>query len=246
MAGLAKFIFATPNVKRDRLAMRKWFVMFCVYLAAVAAASLWGFNWYSTTGSSTGRTIWLFGLYVFYLSLACTFVPIPTSWFVLFLASPVGGVAMWPAGRVLAVAAIGAFATAVAHINEYHVISYLMRLGKMDRVKRLRAYEWAERIFKLSPFLLQVTFNVIPIPADPARWAATIYGYPLGRFFLAHWVGRFIRYGLMAVAAEVIELTVVQIMLIQVALVVLAGANLAWRHVRSSRSKPKLVEDQSG
>jgi len=244
MAGLIKLLTATPSAKHDRLNMRLWFATFCVYLAAVTAASLLALQWYGRTGCDAGRAIGLFGMFVFCFSIACTFVPIPTSWFVLLLASPVGGIALEPLPRVLIVAALGAFATAVSHVNEYHVICYLLRLGRAHRLKETRVYKWAEELFELSPFLLQLTFNVVPFPADPARWMAIIYGYPLGKFFLAHWIGRFIRYTLLAMTAEIMELTVFQIGVIQVTLVLLAIVNVIWRRGRSSKADPNRVEEQ--
>lgn len=247
MGRFLKFIFATPNTKRDRLNLRAWFALFCLYLTAVALISLWGFDRFSETGSAQGRMVWWLGLYVFYLSLACTFVPLPTSWFVLFLASPLGplGLALGPIERVLLVAAAGAFATAVAHVNEYHLICYLLRLGRAHRITETRIYKWAERIFTLSPFLLQVSFNMVPIPADPARWLAIIHGYPLTKFFLAHWLGRFIRYGLMALVAEVLELSVVQIVVIQVLLLIIVVLKILLQRMRQSNRAIELPEDQT-
>ena len=248
---LVEFIVATPAVKRDRLNMRAWFAAFCMYLAALAVVSLGAFDRYSDTGSDWGRAVWLFGLYLFYFSLACTFVPIPTSWFILFLASPVGGLPLGALWRVMVVAALGALATGVSHVNEYHVISYLLRLGRIHRVKETRIYQWSERQFVISPFLLQVAFNVIPAPADPVRWLAAIYGYPLGRFFLAHSLGRFIRYSLMALAAEVLELTLWQIAAIQCAIVAIAFSRMAvkWTFraaVRSDKGAGELVKEPVG
>jgi len=243
MASLLRLIFATPTVKRDRLNLRLWFAVFCFYLAAVVVLSLWAFQVYSRTHSHGHWLLWLLGLYVFYFSLACSFVPIPTSWFVLFLASPAGGIGLDPVLRVVIVAATGAFATAVSHVNEYHLICYLLRLGKMHRVKETRIYLWAERIFEQFPFLLQFTFNVVPVPADPVRWLAIMYGYPLGKFFLAHWLGRFVRYGLMALAAEILKLTIIQIAVIQIVLLAIPVARIIGRRIQASRQPPEPVEE---
>lgn len=242
MGRWTRFIFATPNNMRDRLNMRVWFAGFCVYLGTAALMSAWGFEAYTRTGSPAGRALWMMGLYVFYLSLACTFVPLPTSWFVLLLASPAGGLGIPVVGRIVVLAVVGAFATSVSHVNEYHVISWLLRLGKIRRLQETRAYQWAERVFTVSPFLLQVMFNVAPVPADPVRWMATIYGYPLGKFFLAHWLGRVIRYSVLAVLAVIFRLTVRQIMVIQAGLVILALSNVVWHRVRTSNATDDSME----
>ncbi len=231
----------TASVDRDGLNLRLWFAVFCLYLTAIVATSLLAFNHFSDTGSEAAKTIWLVGLFAFYFSIACTFVPIPTTWLILLLASPMGGLAFGPLGRVLIVAGMGAIATGISHINEYHVLCYLLRLGKAHRVRETRIYRWAEDLFKVSPFLLQVAFNVVPVPIDPARWLAIAYRYPLGRFFLAHSLGRFIRYTLMAMAAEVLRLGFEQIIVVQCALVIIAFARIAATKIlgrRAGHGKP--------
>lgn len=232
---------ATPNVKRDRLHMRVWFAVYCLYLAAVALGSLWALDQSARTGAAWSGTVWLLGLMVFYLSLASTFVPVPTSWLILLMASPAGGLVMGPVWRVLAVASLGAMATAISHVNEYHLICYLLRLGKIHRVRETRAYRWAEGLFSGSPFLLQVGFNVLPLPADPARWMAIGCGYPLRKFFAAHWTGRFVRYGLMGLAAEVLSLTLWEIVGIQVVLLAIPAARIV---VKRMTSRPEVPADR--
>jgi len=244
LADFFHFLVATPTVQRDRLNLRAWFVVFCVYLAAVALASHWGLTRYVETEAEWARTLWLLGLYVFYFSLACTFVPIPTTWFVLFLASPVGGLPLGGLERVLVVGGLGALATGMAHLNEYHVIAFFFRLRWLHRVKETRLYAWAERLFLTAPFSIQFAFNIIPIPADPARWLAILYGYPLPKFFLAHALGRFVRYGLLAATASLLRLGVVEILVIQAALVVLAAGRtgLSWRRRRRARAAAPPTE----
>lgn len=242
---LLRFIFATPAIKRDKVNLRLWFVCFCTYLTVVTAITLAGSHVYTDSGSTWGQLAWWLGLYVFYFSLACTFLPLPTSWFVLYLASPLGPIAIEPILRVVLVAAIGAFGTAVANTSEYHLICYLLRFGRTSRVTETRIYKWAERIFKTSPFMLQTVFNVLPLPADPVRWLAIIYGYPVGKFFLAQWAGRFIRYGLMAFAAAVFELTLLQIVVIQCALVVAAILKIVLPRIRWVLPAARRKEEQA-
>lgn len=226
-----RYLIATPQRMDDGLHMRRWFAFFCLFLAAVALASNWGLSCYSDSGTPWGRTIWLLCLYVFYFAIACTYVPLPTVWFVLFLASPVDGLTMLPTpARIFAVAAIGALATAVSHVNEYHTLAYLLRLGKVHKIRETRVYHWAEGQFKIWPFMLQVTLNIVPVPADPIRWLAILSGYPLIKYFLAQWLGRFIRYGIMAGMAVWLGLNLKQIAMIQGALFVVAiGSFIAHR-----------------
>ena len=225
---IIRWLFATPQSTDDKLNIRGWFYFYLGCLVCAVVLCTKSFSYYEATGSEIAWSAALLSLYCIYFSLACTFVPLPTSWFVLLLASPVSGLALDPLGRVLLVGALGAGATAVAHVHEYYLISYLLRLGKMRTIRQTRIYLWAQRIFLLAPFLLQVVFNIIPIPADPARWLAIMYRYPLKKYFLAHWLGRFIRYTLMAAAAAMLALTIRQIIIIQAVLLTLAVVKVGW------------------
>jgi membrane protein YqaA with SNARE-associated domain len=241
---MAKFL-RFVSVDRDRLNLRAWFALYCVYMTVVVLLSLWGCRSFTESGTTWGEVVCWVGMYVFYFSLACTFVPLPTSWFVLFLASPQGPLDLNPIFRVALVAAIGGAATGIAHLNEYHVISYLLQLGKIHRVRETRIYIWAENIFKTSPFMLQMWFNVVPVPADPVRWLAIIYRYPRVKFFLAHASGRTIRYGVLAVAAVIFALSARQIVIIQMLLVILAIGKIFLPRLRSVRVITKPAEEQT-
>ncbi len=245
MAGLSinkllKILFSSPQNKDDGLNIRKWFLIYCLYLAVLCIVSSISFRHYSLDpAQQTARLFWLIGLYMFYFSLASTFVPLPTSWFVLFLCSPAGGLTfLTPISRIIIIASVGALATAISHINEYHLSSYFLRLGKINAVRKTKLYNWSLKIFRTSPFLLQVVFNVIPIPADPARWIAIISKYPFRKFFLAHWSGRFIRYGLMGIAAELLKLTIAQIFILQALLILIPLLKLTYQLIRRKLSQP--------
>ncbi|NLE30569.1 MAG: hypothetical protein GX629_12965 [Phycisphaerae bacterium] len=226
-----RYLIATPQRTDDGLHMRRWFAFFCLFLAAVTIGSHWGFSCYSTGGGEWGRTIWLICLYVFYFAIACTYVPLPTVWFVLFLASPNDGLTMLPTGmRIFMVAGVGAFGSAVSHLNEYHTLAYLLRLGKAHKIRETRVYRWSEKQFQTWPFMLQVVLNIVPVPADPVRWLAILSGYPLGKYFLAQWLGRFVRYGIMAGMSVWLGLNLKQIAMIQGGLFVVAiGSFVAHR-----------------
>jgi membrane protein YqaA with SNARE-associated domain len=218
-----RYLIATPQRTDDGLHIRRWFIFFCLFLATTALLSHWGLSCYSDSGNQWCKMLWLLCLYVFYFAIACTYVPLPTVWFVLYLASPTDGLTMLPtAMRIFTVAGIGALATAISHLNEYHTLAYLLRLGKVHKIRETRVYRWAEGQFKTWPFMLQVALNIVPVPADPVRWLAIFSRYPLAKYFLAQWLGRFIRYGIMAGMAVCLGLNLKQIAMIQGALFVVA------------------------
>ena len=240
---ILRLIFATPQQADDGLALRRWFAIYCIYLAGLCILSSWGFARYGSENLLWAKGVWLICLYMFYFSLACTFVPLPTSWFVLFLCSPAGGFGfVEPVWRILIVAGLGAVATGMAHLNEYHLGGYLLRLGKMRMIRQTRLYNFALKIFKTWPFMIQVVFNIIPIPADPARWIAIISHYPLRKFFLAQASGRFIRYALMGIAAELLHLTIKEIIILQAALVILPLIRLLYRWITHKRTQPVVLD----
>ncbi len=231
MIEFIKILFAKRS-GGDGLDVRRWFWGYCSYLVVLAIVSSWSFSKYSVTGEVVYRMGWLISLYMFYFSVASTFVPLPTSWFVLFLCSPVGGLSFIdPIVRVVMVGGLGALSSAISHLNEYHFGNYMLRLGRLGLIRETKLYYWAVDVFKKSPFLLLLAFNVVPIPADPARWIAIISQFPKKWFFLAQWTGRFIRYSLMGVAAYVFKLTIVQIIAFQAVLLIIPACRVVYHFV---------------
>jgi membrane protein YqaA with SNARE-associated domain len=240
---VVRILFATPQRKDDRLQMRAWFVFYLAYMIAVCFISNWGFLNSANLDRPWAKSVWFLGLFVFYFSLACSYIPLPTAWLVLLLASPSGGLTFLPPfWRVLAVAGLGALATGVSHTNEYHVLVYLLRLGKIHLIKETRIYRWAEKQFKTWPFGLQFLFNVLPVPADPSRWLAALSGYPLPKFFCAQALGRFVRYGALAFVAESLKLTLVQVIIISAALVVLSFAAVTIQKLRQKKEAEPPID----
>lgn len=144
--------------------------------------------------------------FAIYLSLCCTFIPLPTSWIVAAVATRQAAVAAGVWGNEAVVAAVttllvataGAVGSAVANLNDYHIFTLLLRHGKIAGIRLTRSYQKAAKWFGRSPFFLLVLFNVIPIPVDVVRMLATTYRYPRGPFSLANFIGRFIRYAVIA------------------------------------------------
>lgn len=224
-------LFHRPGLQDDGLNLRRWFVLFLLYLVVLAVAVLYGL--YGLDGGQMARCIWLLGLYLFYMSLCCTFFPAPTAWLILLLASPIIGL-IEPAflqarlglsaelarltatpATVLIVAIVGAFGTSMANLNEYHIFTFLLRFGKVHRLRRTRIFQVASRYFNVSPFWLMTAVNFLPVPIDVLRWLAITNRYPRGRFAAACFLGRFARYGLLAAAASWLQIGWMGIIIIQ-------------------------------
>jgi len=218
----------------DQLNLRGWFIFFVLYLLGIAVVALASLYELDRSSSPLAQRIWLMGLYLFYMSLCCSFFPAPTTWLVLLMASPIIGLVqpqmlevLFPAGAgtaaniatVVIVAVVGAVGTSMANLNEYHIFTFLLRFGREQRLRRSRFYQAAARWFEVSAFTLLVLFSFIPLPVDVIRWLAISHRYRRDRYWLAYFLGRFLRYSVLAGAAAGLQLGGREILAIQLALV---------------------------
>jgi len=222
----AGVFFRAPAAGGDGLNLRLAFVVYLVWLAVLTAVAKLGFTGYEA-GSTVGLVVWLLAGYVFYLSLCCTFLPAPTAWAVMLLASDylagLIGLADAVVTRLLVVTTLGALGTAVANLNEYHVLTFLLRYRRAASLRRARFYQVAAGWFSRSPFWVLAVFSLVPIPVDVIRWLAAACGYSRWRYFWAYFLGRWVRYALLATSTVFLALEPWQIAAIQIGLVVLAA-----------------------
>ena len=197
-----------PHAAADGVSVRRWFAVYGLYLlaAAVPLAVLLGrepWSWADWLDRprqllpATSPAVKLLAFAV-YISLCCTFLPLPANWIVAAVAMRDTAVADTLWGTTLLVAAVGALASTVANLNDYHLFTWLLRSRRIGRVRRTRVYRAAARWFARSPFFLVTLFNIIPIPVDVIRMLATTFRYPRLPFAAANFLGRFVRYGVIA------------------------------------------------
>jgi len=232
---------------QDGASLRAWFaayILYMVLLTAVASGSLYHPEWFA---GRWWEQAWLLTIYLFYLSLCCTFFPAPTAWIVLLMGSPLapldisntGNAFLDSAVRVVVVAGVGALGTAMANLNEYHIITYLLRFRQFYRIRDTRFYRAVSRWFDLSPFLLITVISFIPLPVDVVRWLAITRRYPRWRYFIAYYLGRFGRYGLLAGTAVSLQIGWKGIVAIQAAFIGLLLLRFLPPLVRMWRSREK-------
>lgn len=194
----------------DDVSVRHWMGFYAVFLAAMLTGLFWALPkggdvrlpWeegFSASLAATPTAVKLL-VFVIYTSLCCTFLPLPTSGVVAAVATADAHIAsgMWT--TALIVATLGAAASTIANLNDYHLLTWMLRHDWIAGIRRRRSYELAARWFSRSPFLLLVMFNLLPIPVDVVRMLATSSRYPRIPFALANFVGRFARYGVIALA----------------------------------------------
>lgn len=192
----------------DNVSAGRWFAFYalCLVGAGVALAILiyrqewWWTAWLHDPYGELAATTPAIKLIIFgvYISLCCTFLPMPTSAMVAAVAMQDTAVCSGAPATTLVVAAVGGVASAIANLNDYHLFTLLLRHRKVAKVRNTRLYSASAGWFAKSPFVILVIFNIIPIPVDVIRMLATTYRYPRGRFALANFVGRFIRYAVIA------------------------------------------------
>lgn len=239
---MGPFHSTLKDTAADKVNLRAWFAGYLAWMIALTVAARLSLAEVQIDGGTIGWAVWLFAVYAFYLSLCCTFFPAPTTWMVLlaasdFVASRIGldGHLAW---RLVLVATIGALATGLANLNEYHIFVYLLRRRRIARVRETRLFRWAEGWFRTKPFWILTLFSFIPIPVDVVRWLAITSQYPRRRFFLAAFVGRWFRYAIWAVASMGFSLKPWHIVVVQIVLVAVALARILPRVIDRLRRRP--------
>jgi len=192
----------------DGVSVRKWFAFYGLYLLAAGLplavlVSRQGWTWQQWRAepaavlATTGPAVKLLA-FAIYISLCCTFLPLPANWIVAAVAmkNVAVGADVWT--TTFAVAAVGAIASTMANLNDYHLFTWLLRSRRIGKLRDTKLYRASAGWFGRSPFFLVTLFNIVPIPVDVVRMLATTYRYPRLPFAAANLVGRFIRYGVIA------------------------------------------------
>ena len=230
----------------DNVSVGRWLAFYALCLAGAAAALavlIWRQEWSwpawrddfwgQLAATSPAIKLIIFGVYI---SLCCTFLPMNTSAMVAVVAMQDTAVCSGAAATTLLVAAVGGIASTIANLNDYHLFTLMLRHHKVARVRNTRLYGASAGWFAKSPFTILAVFNIIPIPVDVIRMLATTYRYPRAPFALANFIGRFIRYAVIAyVTYRLGEAGWVA----PITLLVLAAVLLAARTISSVRRKAR-------
>jgi membrane protein YqaA with SNARE-associated domain len=192
---------AVPGVelrllRHESISLRAWFLPFFALMAVLLA--VW---WFSGRGSTVAAMAFFFG----YLSVACTFFPVPTSWIILWAAAPAsgGGLGLPP----LVVATVGAAATAIANMHDYYLVTFLYRYERIRRVRATSFYRRFADWYNRAPFGTLAAASFLPVPVDFIRLLAISEGYHRLKFALGSLVGRWPRYLAFAILADRFQLS---------------------------------------
>ena len=166
---------AAPGRPRD-ISARKWIASFSIFLVAAGILYL-----LSREVESLVRFEVLLVL-LLYMSVACTFLPLPTAWIILWAARETDP---------LSTSVIGVAGTCIANLHDYYIINYLFGIDRIGKVRDRGFYRSALKWFERAPFITLSVASFLPIPIDVVRILAVSTGYSRFRYTLATFTGRF-------------------------------------------------------
>jgi membrane protein YqaA with SNARE-associated domain len=181
--------------RHEAISYRAWFYPFILLLAVLAAVRI-------AYGDMSKAAV-LAGLFA-YLSIACTFCPLPTTWLVIWAAAPAAGQGLGI--HPLLVATGGSVATAMANMHDYYILTFLYRYRPIRKVRTTGLYRRVAAWYNRSPFGTLAAASFLPIPVDFVRLLAISEGYSRTKFAVGSLVGRWARYFLFATLADRFEL----------------------------------------
>jgi len=246
---------SAPNLPDD-ITVKHWLAFYVVFFAALAIPLGWllarqGWSWTAWTEqpaetfSRAAPAVKLLVL-TLYASIACTFLPMPTGWIIAGVATRQAAVAAGLAGdpqvqallTALIIAVCGGIGSTVANLNDYHLFTWMLRRRRIAAVRDTRTYRSAARWFARQPTFLLVLFNIIPIPVDFVRILAISYRYPRWPFAIANFVGRFIRYFIIALVTFWWDLGIAAPIALLVLALVLGSVRLVPKAIRRIFGRP--------
>ena len=131
-----------------------------------------------------------------YMSLACNTIPLPATPVVLYM----GREYPW-----VAVALVGGVATSLANLVDYEIFTSVFKTKLLRRIKDSEHSQASIRAFQKVAFLALVGANVVVFSWDLVRLVAIAAGYPRLKYAAATFVGRTVRYAILAAVGEFFE-----------------------------------------
>jgi membrane protein YqaA with SNARE-associated domain len=232
----------------DGVSVLRWLAVYAAYLAMLAgplaillAGEPWTWDdWIHRTSETFRQTdvgIKLLGLGL-YLSLCCTFLPLPTGWIIAGVATRAAAVGPDVWTTTLLVAGVGAAASMMANLHDYHLMTWMLRSHRIAAVRNTALYEKSSKWFSRSPFFWLVVFNFLPIPVDVVRMLSVTYRYPRIPFAISNFLGRFIRYAIIAYVTYACDLGWIAPVALLVLAAVMGLAHMAGRFFRKPATPP--------
>lgn len=161
-----------------------------------------------------------------YMSLASNTIPLPATPVVLGM----GREYPW-----IAVALVGAVATSLANLIDYEIFTSVFKTKLLRKLKDSEHSQASIRAFGRGAFLALVVANVVVFSWDLVRLVAIAAKYPRAKYVAATFVGRTVRYAVLAALGEFFEPPLWAIGVVAVALAL--PALISWARSRARRSQ---------
>ena len=126
--------------------------------------------------------------YFSYMTVACTFLPLPTPQIVMDYGASFGPVLS---------AIIAGIGSGISVTIDYALVTTMFRYKKIARVKETQTYRYVERLFNKAAFASLVIGSFTPIPFEPIKLLACATRYNMAKYLLSIFVGRTSRYYLL-------------------------------------------------
>jgi membrane protein YqaA with SNARE-associated domain len=214
----------TVELEPRSISWRKWVAAFSAFL--ICCAVVLAVSWDSPRLAGVQILV----LYLLYMSMAFTFVPLPTAWIVLWAAREVDPVT---------VTLLGTLGTCIANLHDYYIFHHLFRVERIKRAKASKFYRESVRWFHRAPFVTLAVASFLPIPIDVIRMLAVSADYPRTRYAVATAAGRFPRYLLLAYLGYELQLSnraIFAVFLVTAAIGMVKGIPKLWSKYRKASS----------
>jgi membrane protein YqaA with SNARE-associated domain len=198
-----------PDTNRpDDISVVRWFLFYgagwgvaVTLLASLAGGAEWTWSYkpevIGRNIAQLDNTVKMLAFFI-YVSMACQFFPLPTNPVVAAVALRQVAVTdeLW--STALIVAAVGGLASTIANMHDYHLYTLVLRSKRIARIRQTKLYEKTAGWFHKSPFTIMVVSSFLPLPIDVIRLLAVTYRYPRLPYALGNFIGRFLRYAVIA------------------------------------------------
>ena len=129
------------------------------------------------------------------------------------------------------VALVASASAAVAAVFDWHFVRRVFRMGALDRLRKRKLVQRAERMAKVAPFATVAIFAALPLPFTIVRILVPVSGYPLGRYVAAVALGRLPRILALGYIGAAFEIPTDVIVGVLIATVLIAAAVFAARRL---------------
>ena len=124
--------------------------------------------------------------YFAYMTIACTFLPLPTPQIVMDYCTRFSPIILIPV--------IGGIGSTISVAIDYALVAVIFRYEKFAGIKMTRTYLYVERIFNKAAFVCLLIGTLIPTAFEPIKLLACVARYNMVKYLLATFTGRTSRY----------------------------------------------------